>query len=163
MRWSLGWPRSNISHGIPNRQFAADRGQRSETARAAAEGTLIGIVPLNSSRRVRAGRRLICIISNAETADTPDSGQALLKSDEATIHGTIWSPRIFRTPGIVLGLSAISDAEDTDANCKHEQQEPDRRLLMCRNIYVLCCRPLRNEPRRIAANVAKLPDLGGKD
>jgi hypothetical protein len=24
MRWSLGWPRSNISHGIPNRLVAAD-------------------------------------------------------------------------------------------------------------------------------------------
>ena len=45
---------------------------------------------------MRSGWRLICIISNAETADAPDSGQALLKSDEATIHRTIWSPRIFR-------------------------------------------------------------------
>jgi hypothetical protein len=124
-----------------------------------AEGALIGIAPLNPSRRVRAGRRLICIISNAETADTPDSSQALLKSDEATIDGTIWSPRIFRTPGIVLGLGAILNAKDTDASCNHEQQEPHRRLLMRRNIYMLCCKPLCNEARGIAANVAKLPEL----
>lgn len=79
----------NAFHG---RRRAADRHQRGQAAGAVAEGASIRIAPLNSSRRVRAGRRLICIISNAETADTPDSGQALLKSDEATIHGTIWSP-----------------------------------------------------------------------
>jgi hypothetical protein len=108
---------------------------------------------------VRAGRRLICIISNAETADTPDSGQALLESDEATIDGTIWSPRIFRTPGIVLGLGAILNAKDTDASCNHEQHEPHRRLLMRCNIYMFSCKPLCNEARRITANVAKLPGL----
>jgi hypothetical protein len=37
MRWSLGWPRSNISHGIPNRPFAADCGQRGEAAGAFAK------------------------------------------------------------------------------------------------------------------------------
>jgi hypothetical protein len=32
-------------------------------------------------------------------------------------------------PGIVLGFGACSNADDTDANSQHEQQEPHSRLL----------------------------------
>lgn len=112
---------------------------------------------------MRSGGRLICIISNTETADTPDSGQALLKTDEATIDRTVWGPRIFRTPGIVLGLGAISEADDTDAR-QNQQQEPHRGLLMRRNINAPCpiATPARDEARRIAANFPAEGLLGMK-
>ena len=83
---------------------------------ACASPSSILIAPLDPGQRMRSRRGLICIVSDAETADTPDSRQALLKSDEATIHGTIRSASIFRAPRIVLRFGRVFSAEDTKAN-----------------------------------------------
>ena len=47
---------------------------------------------------------------------------------------------ILRTPGVILGLGTCSNADDTDENSQHEQQEPHSRLLVLRwpsaiNVY----------------------------
>jgi hypothetical protein len=57
----------------------------------------------------------------AEPANSADLGQALLKSREPAIHATVAA--ILRAPGVILGVSGLFSAEDTDANSQHEQQE----------------------------------------
>jgi hypothetical protein len=46
---------------------------------------------------------------------------------------------VIGAPRIVLGLGACSNADDTDANSRHEQQEPHNRLLR-RHIKLLTTR-----------------------
>jgi hypothetical protein len=84
----------------------------------------------------------------------------LLKSREPAIRGTAF---IYRTPRVILCFGTISNADDADGNSQYEQQELQGRLAVAP-----CCKrvpscfipnPPANEARRIAADVAKLPDL----
>jgi hypothetical protein len=77
-------------------------------------------------------RRLIQIISDAEPANSADSVQTLLKGYKAAIRGTTGGPSIFRTPGIVLGLSGFFDEENGYENSHNEQQNPHGHLPLAR-------------------------------
>jgi hypothetical protein len=73
---------------------------------------------------MRSRRRLIQIISDAEPANSADSVQTLLKGYKAAIRGTTGGPSIFRTPGIILGLSGFFDEENGYENSHNEHQNP---------------------------------------
>ena len=66
-------------------------------------------------------------ISLAIAAETPGRLHALFKAYETAIRAALAT--VVRTPRIVLGLGACSNADDADANSQHEQQEPHSRLL----------------------------------
>jgi hypothetical protein len=55
---------------------------------------------------------------------------------QTAICGAAHSPTVNRSPGIVLGFSATSNADDVNANCQYEEQEPHgRRLVSMRDLY----------------------------
>src|SRR5262245_1232691 len=78
---------------------------------------------------MRSGRRNILCIRLAVAAKSARGVHALLKCSEATIRAAIIDTAVTCTPRLVLRLGACSDADDTDANSQHEQQEPHSRLL----------------------------------
>src|SRR5262249_41367748 len=90
---------------------------------------LITIALSNTCLRMRSGRRNILCIRLAVAAKSARGVHALLKCCEATIRAAIIETAVNCAPRIVLGLGACSDADDTDANSQHEQQEPHTRLL----------------------------------
>jgi len=79
---------------------------------------------------MRSGRGLILRIDVAKAAQSARSGHALFKAYETAISpAPDRSSAVNRAPRIVLGLSARSNADYTDANSQKEQQEPHSRLL----------------------------------
>jgi hypothetical protein len=73
-------------------------------------------------RRMRPGRRLIHIISDAEPTNSADSVQTLLKGYKAAIRGSTGSRSVLCAPRIVLRFSGFRDAEDRCKNSRNEQQ-----------------------------------------
>ena len=63
-------------------------------------------------RRMRPGRRLIHIISDAEPTNSADSVQTLLKGYKAAIRGSTGSRSVLCAPRIVLRFGGFFDAED---------------------------------------------------
>jgi hypothetical protein len=113
----------------PMRLGAADCSQTWRSCRSyCARPSSIWIALLDTGRRT--GQYLVCAVLYAEPS-LADSGQALLKSSERANHNTV---PIYPAPRIVLGLGAISNAEDTDANSQHKQREPHGGLLVAPDI-----------------------------
>jgi hypothetical protein len=77
---------------------------------------------------MRSWRRLILCVRLAQTPEPARGFHALFKCCEPAICAARLTT-VNRTPGIVLGFGACSNADDTDANSQHEQQEPHSRLL----------------------------------
>src|SRR6516162_8951063 len=95
---------------------------------------LIRMAPSSTCRRMRSGWRHILRISLAIAAETPGRLHALFKGYETAIRAAATPATVVRTPRIVLGLGACSNADDADANSQHEQQEPHGRLPVPPNI-----------------------------
>src|SRR5215469_16070562 len=77
-----------------------------------------------------SGRRNILCIRLAVAAKSARGGHALFKAYETAIRSAAGrSLAVKRAPRIVLGFGTCSNADDTDANSQHEQQEPHSRLL----------------------------------
>jgi hypothetical protein len=72
---------------------------------------------------------LILSIAIAKASEPARRGHALFKGYETAIRAADRSHAVNRAPWIVLGFGACSNADDTDANSQHEQQEPHSRLL----------------------------------
>jgi hypothetical protein len=64
----------------------------------------------------------------AESANTADIGQTLLKTCKPAILGA-GAVAILRAPWIILGFGAISKANDSGANSQREQREPHGSLM----------------------------------
>jgi len=79
---------------------------------------------------MRPGWRLVLRIWLAITAEPARGVHALLECHKPAIRAAA-AAAVVRTPRIVLGFGACSNADDTDANSQHEQQEqePHSRLL----------------------------------
>jgi hypothetical protein len=60
----------------------------------------------------------------AEAAEPPGGIHALFKGYETAIRAAARLTAVKRAPRIVLGFGACSNADETDANSQHEQQEP---------------------------------------
>jgi hypothetical protein len=72
---------------------------------------------------------LVQVIALTEPANPAHGVQTLLKGCEAAIRAAaVTVASVVCTPRIVLGLSAISDADDSDANSQDEKQEPHGHL-----------------------------------
>ena len=69
---------------------------------------------------MRSGRWLIQIIADAETANSADSGQTLLKAYKPAIRGTTGGPSVLRATRIVLRLCGSFGADDDDENSENE-------------------------------------------
>ena len=84
---------------------------------------------------------------------------ALFKAYETAIRAALAT--VVRTPRIVLGLGACSNADDADANSQHEQQEPHSRLLVPPNInaYLSALFPAPIKRDGSQPTWAKLPEL----
>ena len=100
----------------------------------------------------------------AKAAEPPSSIHALFKGYETAIRAAAaHSTAVNRAPRIVLSFRACSNADNTDANSQHEQQEPHSRLLgwplSFKCLSFVFIPGLRDNARLIAANVAKLPGL----
>jgi hypothetical protein len=79
---------------------------------------------------MRTRWRLVLRIRLTIAAEPSRGFHALLKGRETAIRPAAIRPAVVqRAPRIVLSLSAISKADDTEANSEHEQQEPHGRLL----------------------------------
>jgi hypothetical protein len=79
---------------------------------------------------MRPWRRLILRIPLAKATDPAHRVQTLLKRCEPAICTAAAMPTtIIRAPRIVLSFRACSNADNTDANSQHEQQESHSRLL----------------------------------
>jgi len=78
---------------------------------------------------MRSGRGNILRIRLAVAAKPARGVHALLKCCEAAIRAAIVEAAVNCTPRIVLGLGGCSNADDTDTNSQHKQQEPHSRLL----------------------------------
>src|SRR5262249_432644 len=77
-----------------------------------------------------SGRRNILCIRLAVAAKSARGGHALFKAYETAIRSAAGrSLAVKCAPRIVLGFGTCSNADDTDANSQHEQQEPHSRLL----------------------------------
>jgi hypothetical protein len=112
---------------VTGHERVAHRGQRGEAAGAIPEqraAILRSIVIVLSQSRgwMRAGRRPV-----ADPTISAVGGLALLKSCEPAIPNTV---PIQGAPRIVLSLGGFSNADNTDANAQHKQQEPHARLLV---------------------------------
>ena len=81
---------------------------------------------------MRPGRGNILRVRLAVAAKSARGIHALFKAYETAIRAALAT--VVRTPRIVLGLGACSNADDADANSQHEQQEPHSRLLVPPNI-----------------------------
>src|SRR6516164_1578877 len=79
---------------------------------------LIRMAPSSTCLRMRSGWRHILRISLAIAAETPGRLHALFKAYETAIRAALAT--VVRTPRIVLGLGACSNADDADANSQHE-------------------------------------------
>jgi len=85
---------------------------------------------LSPRRRMRSGRGNILRIKVAKASHPSRGFHALFKGYETAIRAAAdCSTAVNRAPRIVLGLGACSNADDTDANSQHQQQEPHNRLL----------------------------------
>src|SRR6516165_7718006 len=92
--------------------------------------TLSVITPLNPRRRVRSRRRHVLRIRLVIAAEPSRGFHALLKARKAAVRPAATSSAVIvRAPRIILSLGARSNADDTDANSQHEQQEPHSRLV----------------------------------
>jgi hypothetical protein len=77
-----------------------------------------------------SGRRNILHIRLAIAAEPSRGFHALLKARKAAVcPAATPSAVIVRAPRIVLSLGGRSNADDTDANSEHEQQEPHSSLV----------------------------------
>ena len=100
----------------------------------------------------------------AKAAEPPSGIHALFKGYETAIRATAaHSTAVNRAPRIVLSFRACSNADNTDANSQHEQQEPHSRLLgwplSYKCLSFVFIPGLRDNARLIAANAAKLTEL----
>jgi hypothetical protein len=84
-----------------------------------------------------AGRGLVQVIALTESADPAHGVQTLLKGCETAIRAAaVPVATVVCAPRIVLGLGAISNADDTDANSQDERQEFHGHLLVTPAINV---------------------------
>ena len=109
---------------------------------------------------MRSGWRHVLRILVAKASEPERGGHALFKAYETTICASADSPAaVNRAPRIVLGFGACSNADDTDANSQHEQQQPHSRLLgwplshKCL-LLVFYSMLTKDEARRIAATAS---------
>jgi hypothetical protein len=128
----------------------------------------IRIAPLNPRRRMRSRRRLVLCIRLTITAEASRGFHALLKGRETAIRPAArCSLAVNRAPRIILCLGACSNADDGEANSRQEEeQELHGRLPILGfspsiNAYSssLFQAHARVRRGRIAANIAKLPEL----
>jgi hypothetical protein len=86
----------------------------------------------------------------------------LFKSCEPAIPGTTTIAIAIGTPLTILRLSGLFDADDSCESAHDNEQKPHIRLLthslLNPSAHTLF-QTSRNEARRIAANIAKLPEL----
>ena len=108
---------------------ARDRRQYRQAARTNSARS-VRIAPLKPCRGMRPGWRHVLRIPLAVTAKSARGFHALLKCCEAAIRAAaVVAHTVVCAPRIVLGLGACSNADHTDANSQHEQQEPHGSLL----------------------------------
>src|SRR5262249_11616506 len=102
-------------------QGAPDCGEYCEAAGANSTNARSVIPPLNPGRRMRSRRRLVLRIQLTIAAEPARGGHALFKACETAICPAAIRPAVVqRTPWIVLGFGACSNAKNSDANSQHE-------------------------------------------
>jgi hypothetical protein len=74
-----------------------------------------------SRRRMWPGWRLVLRIRLAKASYSAHCVQALLECRKPAIRAAVMSAIVIGAPRIVLGLSMLSNAHNSDANTQHEQ------------------------------------------
>src|SRR5215469_2620167 len=101
---------------------------------------------------MRPWRRYVLRIRLAKAAESPCGIHALFKAYEPAIRTPASLATVNRAPRIVLGLGAISSADETDSNYQQQHQEPHGRLLATPSTVNARPRILFHPARRRAAN-----------
>ena len=79
---------------------------------------------------MRPRRRYVLRIRLAKAAESPCGIHTLFRAYEPAIRTPASLATVNRAPWIVLGLGAVSSADETDSNYQQQQQEPHGRLLV---------------------------------
>jgi integrase len=79
-----------------------------------------GLPPSHARGWTRRGNELR--IASAETADSADSGHALVISGEAAIGRAVLAHRVIGAPRIVLGVGVRAGPCDAEESCGHEEE-----------------------------------------